>query len=100
MLRRSSLRNGRVHSFPNSLERWWIAGKIWECRFPLLTNHTSLVVWEPGRQIDCEPIVFALRLEGGSHVGKVDGNRLSFEQLVEVVVVTSGPALIERPELF
>ena len=49
-------------------------------------------------QVNGEPIVFALRVEGGPHVGKVDRDRTGFEQLIEVVVVTGGPALVNRPE--
>lgn len=46
------------------------------------------------------PIVFALRCEGRSHLGNLDRDRVGFEQLVEVVAVTSGPALVDRTEFF
>jgi len=34
------------------------------------------------------------------HVGKVDRDRTGFEQLIQVVVVTGGPALVDRPDFF
>jgi hypothetical protein len=57
-----------------------------------------LLVWESVVQINGESIVFTLRVESGPHVSKVDRDRTGFEQLIEVVVVTGGPALVDRPE--
>ena len=99
-LRRSLLGDCRVHLLPDHFERRRITGQVRQRGLPLVADRLLLLVRESVVQINGEPIVFTLRVEGGPHVGEVDRDRISFEQLIEVVVVTGGSALVDRSELF
>ena len=99
-LRRSLSGDRHVQLFPDHLERRRITGQVRQRGLPLVADRFLLLGRESLVQINGEPIVFALRVEGGPHVGKVDRDRIGFEQLIEVVVVTGGPALVDCSELF
>jgi hypothetical protein len=86
--------------YPDHFERRRITGQIRQRGLPLVADRFSLLVWESIVQIEEESIMFTLRVESGPHIGKVDRDRTGFERLIEVVVVTSGPVLVDRPEFF
>ncbi len=97
-LRRSLSGDRRVQLFPDHFERRRITGQVRQRGLPLVANRFLLFVRESVVQINGEPIVFTLRVEGGPHVGKVDRDRIGFEQLIEIIVVTGGPALPSTPK--
>ena len=97
-LRRSLSGDRRIQVFPDHSECRRITGQIRQRGLPLVVDGLLLLVWESVVQINGESIMFTLRVESGPHVSKVDRDRTGFEQLIEVVVVTGGPALVDRPE--